>query len=40
MMRERVWLWSGSVLFALSTALLLWAWYQRYRVLTLPGVII
>lgn len=40
MTRERIWLWCGAMLFALCTALLLWSWYQRYRVIAAPGGLI
>jgi hypothetical protein len=37
--RERIWLWCGAVLFTLSALVLLWSWYQRYHVIAAPGVL-
>ena len=37
--RERFWLWSGAIVFALSTAVLVWSNVQRFHVVGIPGTL-
>jgi hypothetical protein len=37
--RERLWLWTGTIAFALSVGVMAWVYVQRYHVAGIPGVI-